>query len=111
MRAASPIENTPVQKIEDKLRDDKRCLSIQELELLMFGIDIDAATRDDIILRYMIRMQALKNRGVEWLEKIIELATLKNRSVRLFTDMLERVKQQEQNAIDLRKSRKKRRRR
>lgn len=87
-----------VDKIKEKLYYDGRFFSIEEVELILFGADLDDVLRKKIMYNYMTRMQSLKNRGVKWLEKIIELAAAldEEADVRYYTEMLEKIRKAEE---------------
>lgn len=64
--------------VEHALSDDlyykyKGCYTMEELERVVPYLDSHYYDRNRIILRYMERMQSLKDRGEEWREKIKKL--------------------------------------
>lgn len=67
--------------IEHALADDiyykyKGCYTMEELERVVPYLDSHYYDRNRIILRYMERMQSLKDRGEEWREKIKQLKSV-----------------------------------
>lgn len=70
--------STYYQAIEHALSEDiyykyKGCYPMEELERVVPYLDSHYYDRNRIILRYMERMQSLKDRGEEWREKIKKL--------------------------------------